>query len=138
VKHTWAGDAEARSTLQWYEIDVPSKTVAQQGRYGASGLYYFFPAIQTDISRNAFLVFGRSGSGEYAQLRQTGRKVADAAGGLQGSALVKVGEGRYTGARWGDYFGICRDGGNSATVWMYGEYADTDNAWGTRACAARF
>jgi hypothetical protein len=138
VRHTWPGEAEARSAIQWYEIDIPSSSVAQQGRYGATGRYYFFPAIQTDISRNAYLVFGRSASDEFGQLRQTGRRVNDGVGTLQGSALVKAGEALYTGGRWGDYFGICRDGGNSTIVWMYGEYADTDNAWGTRVCAARF
>lgn len=138
VRHTWPGETEARSAIQWYEIDIPSSSVAQQGRYGATGRYYFFPAIQTDIARNAYLVFGRSASDEFGQLRQTGRNVNDGVGTLQGSALVKAGEASYTGERWGDYFGICRDGGNSRIVWMYGEYADTDNAWGTRVCAARF
>jgi hypothetical protein len=52
--------------------------------------------------------------------------------------LVKAGEGIYTGGRWGDYFGIGRDGGDSSTVWMYGQYADTGDAWATRVCAARF
>lgn len=137
-RHTWPGDAEARSVVQWYEVDVPSKGVTQQGRFGANGRYYFFPAIQTDLNRNAYLVFSRCGSGEPAQLRQTGRRVGDTPGDLQSSTLVKTGEGAYNGGRWGDYFGICRDGGDPSTVWMYGEYADTGNTWATRVCAARF
>jgi hypothetical protein len=135
---TWSGDSEARSVLQWYEIDVPSKTVVQQNAYGRSGSYYFFPAVQTDISRNAYLVFTRSGGSEFGQVRQTGRKVSDSANDLQGSVLVKSGESSYTGNRWGDYFGICRDGGDSSTVWMYAEYAGTGDTWATRICSARF
>ena len=117
--------------VQWYEIDVPSQAVVQQNRYGATGRYYFFPVIQTDLARNAYLLFSRSSESEFGQLRQTGSD-------LQGSVLVKVGEGSYTRGRWGDYFGIGRDGGDSSTVWMYGQYADTGDAWATRVCAARF
>jgi hypothetical protein len=110
----------------------------QQNRYGASGAYYFFPAIQTDFARNAYIVFGRSSANEFASLRQTGRRVTDAANDLQGSVLVKAGESAETSGRWGDYFGICRDGGDSSTVWGYGMYAGTGDTWKTRAYAARF
>jgi hypothetical protein len=137
-RFTWAGDAQARSVVQWYEIDVMTNAVVQQGRFGAKGLYYFYPAIQTDLSRNAFVIFGRCGANEFAQLRQSGRRVGDPPNTLQGSALVKSGESAYTGGRWGDYFAICRDGGNSSIVWMYGEYAAASNTWGTWTAATRF
>jgi hypothetical protein len=137
-RHTWSGESEARSVVQWYEIDVPSRNVVQQNRYGASGRYYYFPAIQTDISRNAYIVFGRSGSTEYAQLRRTGRRVISPPNDLDNSAIIKSGESSYTGLRWGDYFGICRDGGNSSIVWMYGEYARAGNTWGSWVGETRY
>ncbi|HMY71222.1 MAG TPA: hypothetical protein PLQ88_05275, partial [Blastocatellia bacterium] len=102
---SWPGDSEARSAVQWYEIDVPTNAVVQQNAYGQSGKYYFFPTLHTDFSRNLHLLTGRSGSTEFAQLRQTGRLVADPANSLQASALVVAGLGAYTGGRWGDYFG---------------------------------
>ena len=135
---SWPGDAEARSAVQWYEIDVPTNAVVQQNAYGQSGRYYFFPTIHTDFSRNAHLLFGRSGSTEFAQLRQTGRRVTDPAHTLQASALVMAGLGAYTGGRWGDYFGSCRDAADPQTVWAYGEYAGTGNTWRTRVCGTRF
>jgi hypothetical protein len=135
---TWPGDSEARSVLQWYEIDVPGRQVVQQNAFGATGRHYYFPVVQTDIGRNAYLAFGRSAADEYAQLRQTGRLVTDAAGQLQGSALVAAGQSSYSGARWGDYFGICRDPSDARTVWGCGEYAGTANAWRTRVFSMRF
>lgn len=135
---TWPGDTEARSVVQWYEIDVPSRTVVQQNAFGANGRHYFFPVIQTDINRNAYFTFGRSAADEYGQLRQTGRLVGDPAGQLQGSALVVAGQASYNGGRWGDYFGIGRDPSDARTVWSYGEYAGTSNTWRTRVVAARF
>jgi hypothetical protein len=137
-KFSWSGDSEARSVVQWYEIDIPSKTVTQQNAFGASGLHYFFPVIQTDSSRNAYVTFGRSGPNEYGQLRNTGRLVGDAAGQLQGSALVVAGQASYNGGRWGDYFGIGRDPADPRTVWSYGQYAGTSNSWRTRVASARF
>jgi len=135
---SWPGDSEARSVVQWYEIDVPTHAIAQQGAFGASGRHYFFPVIQTDIARNAYITFGRSAADEYGQLRQTGRLVGDAPNTLQGSALVVAGQSAYTGARWGDYSGIARDPVDSRTVWSYGEYAGAGNTWRTRVSAAKF
>jgi hypothetical protein len=94
---SWPGDSEARSVAQWYEIEVPTHAVFQQGAFDASGRHYFFPVIQTDIARNAYLTFGRSAADEYGQVRQTGRLVTDAANTLQGSAIVTTGQSAYTG-----------------------------------------
>jgi hypothetical protein len=137
-KITWQGDSAARSAVQWYEIDTQSRSVVQQSGYGASGFYYFFPVIQTDISRNAYLCFSRSSSQEYGSMRQTGRRASDPLNSLQGSALVKAGASAYNGGRWGDYFGNARDGGDANQVWLYGEYAEVRNTWGTWVCSARF
>ncbi len=136
--YSWRGDTEARSVVQWYEIDVPSHAIAQQGAFGASGRHYFFPVIQTDVSRNTHVVFGRSAADEYGQFRQTGRLVTDPPNTLQGSALVEAGQSAYTGGRWGDYFGIARDPSDSRTVWSYGEYAGAGNTWRTRVNAAKY
>ncbi len=138
TKVTWSGDSAGRAAVQWYEIDVPSRTVTQQGVFGASGFYYYFPVIQTDVNRNAYIAFGRSSSAEFASLRQSGRRVTDAANTLQGSVLVKAGESAYTGQRWGDYFGNGRDPADIGRAWLYGEFADAANAWGTWVFSAKF
>jgi len=137
VGHTWSGTSTSVSVLQWYEIDVTTNAVVEQGLFGARGKYYFFPAIQTNISRDAFIVFGRSSSTEYAQLRQTGKRATSPLNALEPSALIKAGEGPYTGRRWGDYFGICRDPSDPKIVWMNGEYAETGDTWGTWTCSTK-
>lgn len=137
-KITWSGDAAARAAVQWYEIDTPTRKVVQQGGYGARTFYYFFPVVQTDLNRNAHVCFSRSSGQEYGSLRQTGRLVTDAQNSLQGSVAVKAGESAYTGNRWGDYFGHARDGGDANRVWLYGEFADARDSWGTWVCSTRF
>lgn len=137
-KITWSGESVARSAVQWYEIDVPSKRVVQQNGYGARGAYYFFPAIQTDVSRNAYVVFSRSSASEFGSVRQTGRRVNAPANDLENSGLIKAGESAYLGARWGDYFGVSRDGGDAGRVWVYGEYAESGGQWGTWVASLKF
>jgi hypothetical protein len=137
-KITWPGDSEARSAVQWYEVDVPGRNIVQQNGYGASGRYCFFPVIQTDISRNAYLIFSRSGSDEYGSLRHTGRRVDAPLNELENSVTIQVGESAYNSGRWGDYFGICRDGGDASLVWGYGEYAESGGQWGTWVASMRF
>jgi hypothetical protein len=137
-KITWQGDSAARAAVQWYEIDVGSHSVAQQGAYGQPGSYYFFPVIQTDIRRNAYVGFTRSRSDVYGSFRQSGRLVTDPANTLQASALVRAGSSAYVGRRWGDYFGNARDGGDANRAWLFGEFADVRGTWGTWVCSASF
>jgi hypothetical protein len=138
TRYTWPGDSEARSAIQWYEVDISSGAIRQQNRFGAPSRYYFYPAIQTDRGGNAYLVFGRSSADEYAQLRQTGRRSGDDLGDLQSSVSIKDGESAYTQPRWGDYFGIARDGGEPTAIWMFGQYADVGSNWATWIASSSF
>jgi hypothetical protein len=135
---TWAGDTAARCAFNWYEINVPTDTVVQQNTYGAVGQHYFFPVVQTNFGRDAFIIFGRSSLNIFGELRQTGRKVTEALHNLQGSTLVKAGASAYNGGRWGDYFGICRDPSDTFRVWAIGEFAAPANQWGTWICSTKF
>jgi hypothetical protein len=138
VQVAWSGDSEARTAVRWYEIDVRTRQATQQRTYGARGLYYYFPVIQTDLRRNAYLTFGRSGQNQLPQLRTTGRLANGPANSLQGSRLVKAGESSYRGSRWGDYFGTSRDGADPNRVWGYGEFGDNSGTWGTWIHSGKF
>lgn len=125
------------SCARWYNINPSNNTITQQQSFGASGYYYFFPAIVGDASGNAWMVFNRSGTSEYASIRYTGRKSTDTAGVMQGSAQLTAGQGCYGGGRWGDYNGISPDP-SSTTAWAMSEYAFgtsttcSSNTWRTR------
>jgi hypothetical protein len=138
TKISWQGDTEARSALQWYEIDVPSNSVKQQNAYGQKGAYYFFPVIQTDIARNAYVVFSRCSKDEFACMRITGRKVTGVAHDLESSVLVKAGESAHNSGRFGDYFGIGRDGNDASRIYAVGEYAESSGNWGTYVVTAKY
>ena len=138
---SWDGDSEARSCAQWYEIDMPTAKVIQQNRYGASGQYYFFPALDVDQRRSAYLVVARSNAKEYASLRETGRRTDFPDGEMAPSVQLRAGEGPYTvpgtRQRWGDYFTAVRDGKDLYKVWVYGQYAVKGNKWSSWAASLR-
>lgn len=137
-KASWAGDTEARSVCQWYEVDVVSNSVTQSNFFGLKGYYYMFPAIQTDNSRNAYMVFSRCGATEYANLRLTGRRVTHAAGNMDGSTLIKAGESSHLTGRYGDYFGIGRNGTDPTSIVAIGEYAESGGNWGTYVVRSKY
>jgi hypothetical protein len=135
-KFTWPGDAEARAVAQWYQLDVAAMRIVQQGRYGAPGVYHFFPAVLTLANGDAFVVFARSSASDFPQLRAAGRQPGDPAGTLSNSVVVQTGAAAYLGGRYGDYFGVARDPEDEGTAWLVGEYAAGPNAWATKICTA--
>lgn len=146
---SWPGDSTNRSCIRWYEINPGTNGLLQQNSYGASGFHYYYPAISADNSRNAVVVFNRSGSNEYAGIRYTGRRSTDPVNTLQGSALLRAGQGCYVRLdnvgrnRWGDYNGIAIDPATGYT-WIFSEYAYgtsatcTNNVWRTHVGRVRW
>ncbi|HEX5652606.1 MAG TPA: hypothetical protein VFX58_06005 [Chitinophagaceae bacterium] len=135
---SWQGDTEARCAAQWYEIDVPTKKVIQQNAFGQKGSYYFFPVIQTDLRCNAFMLFSRSSATEFACCRLTGRRTAAPLNDMESSVLIKAGESAHLSGRFGDYFGIGRDGSDANRVYGVGEYAESGGNWGTFVVSAKY
>jgi hypothetical protein len=137
-KYTWPGDTEARSVAQWYQLDVAAPALLQQGRYGAPGVYHFFPAIQTIANGDTFVLFARSSTADFPHLRAAGRQPGDAAGTLSDSVVVQPGASTYLGTRWGDYFSVASDPNDDGVAWLCGEYAAPAGTWSTKICSVFF
>ena len=124
------------SAVRFVDINTNTIAASQDVRYGADGVYSWFPAITTDTNNNIVFVFARSSPSIFAGIRYTGKKTTDA--NTEPSALLKAGQECITGFRWGDYFGVGNDPTNINRVWIYGEYAKNDGIssdwdWGTFA-----
>ncbi len=117
--HNWGSGIVAAARL--LSIDTATSAAVINETYGSDGLYYWFPAVTVDGSGNMVSVFARSGTGEFAGIRYSGRLTTDTA--TQPSGLLKVGASCITGDRWGDYFGISVDPVDNANVWIFGEWA---------------
>ena len=136
-----AGDSTTRSCLKLIEFNTSNNTLVQDFLFGVAGRYLYYPAIRTDASGNLYVVYSRSSSSEFAQVRVSGRLNTDPPNTMTGDTLLKAGEVAYTQNpaldqspyRWGDYMGAAVDPADPSIVWVVGEYAKNDSfeKWGT-------
>jgi hypothetical protein len=125
-----------RAAIRIYRLNVGGATSAieLQSTYGASGFDYYYPAVYHLSEDDMVIVFGRSSSSTFPEVRVTGWRDT---GSIEGSSLVKAGEATYLRLdsfnrnRWGDYFGAAIDTSDFRKVWVVGEYAKGSNKWGT-------
>ena len=117
---------------RYFRLDT-AFSVIEDISYGDSGYNYIYPRVAPANSFVA-MVFTRCGHTEFAGVRYTTKALNATA--FDPSTLIKAGEAYYVlldGSgrnRWGDYSGAYLDpSGNS--VWVCGEYASTNNQWGT-------
>ena len=124
------------SSVRYYKIDVGNSTVVETATLGNSGYWYLFPALTIDKDENLAITYSRSGNDEYCGAYFTTRLKNDPPG-LSGSNVLQEGKGNYvvtfggTRNRWGDYMGIFLDPFDENNVWLFTEYADVNNKWGT-------
>lgn len=126
------GNGNVNSVVWWFRLDPANGSLLQQGGFGNTGIWYFFPAMQQDSAGNSIFVFGISGAAYFPSLWVLG---VDPTGSLNPTVALKWGEGPYGtsgSVRWGDYFSASLDPNNTARVWVGGEYATGDSSkWGT-------
>jgi hypothetical protein len=99
---------------------------------GASGAYYFFPAITVGGDGTLYSVLSRSSATEYVSVRAFRRLPGQPA---EATLLLKAGQSAYvSGAspgRWGDYYAAAPDPTAANVVWVVGQYAAANHLWGT-------
>ncbi len=125
---TPSGDTQIRSCIHLTQINTSTQSIAQNFDYGASGYYYFYPAVRIDGSGSLDLIFGYSSSSTYPSLAIAGQATTDSVNILEQSVAIKMGSGIVTQTassgivRYGDYFAAAVDPSNTRTVWVAGEY----------------
>ena len=157
------GPDQGQATAAWLKVDTAqgpgSLVIADGGVIGgediAPGAFTFFPAIAVNRRGDMKIGFSASAPTIYAGAYVTGKRVADPAGTVRPSNVVRAGEDYYyrtfsgTRNRWGDYSGIAVDPTNDRFFWIYNEYAaprgnvlssypTQDGVWGTTWGRGRF
>ncbi len=129
-------DTQTRACLRLIQLSTTGGLATLQDfDFGASGTYFYYPAIQLDSTGNLISVFSGSSALQYAGVFASGQRTTDGANTFQTPVLIKAGENSYTpfANRWGDYSGAAIDPSTQATVWVAGEYARIEGGseWGT-------
>ncbi len=137
------GDTVLRSCVHLVQISTSTTSVQQDFEYGATGFYYFYPALRMDGSGNLDLVYGYSSSTTYPSIAVTGQLTTDPANSLAAAKTLKQGtafdntELLTLRPRYGDYFGAGVDPSDTGNVWVVGEFIGDShglciiNCWST-------
>ncbi|MCH8051111.1 MAG: hypothetical protein IIC86_03730, partial [Chloroflexi bacterium] len=136
---SWSGETAIRSCMKLIEVDTSTNSILQDGLFGNSGTYFYYPAIRTDLTGNLHVVYSRSSAFEFVQTRVASRDAGDPVNSLSSDVQLKAGEIAYLPGfssspyRWGDYLGSAVDPSDPSTVWVIGQYAKNDlfERWGT-------
>jgi hypothetical protein len=125
--------------LQWYQLgnlDGPP-SLLQQGIYGTSGQYRYFPTLAVGRAGDLALGYAYSSPTDYAGVRYTSLPAGSAT--LDSEQTLVAGQTAIitTGAdgRYGDYGDMAVDPADGCTVWLMEEYAQAGQLWGTRVGA---
>lgn len=131
--HTAANLGGQVSALRLFRLRTSDQVVLTDETYGATGTFYYYPAVTVDSVGTVFLGFDRSSSTEFPSAYATGKRRGDAS--LQASALLKAGVSSTSQSRWGDYTGIDNDasasGPSASVAWYAGQYTKGTNTFGT-------
>lgn len=137
ITYDWNNDGDAEALMKWYEIDVSSRSSAQERGWGRPNGDYFKPAIESD-GDSTMIVYNESGPDTFPRIEVAGRTSDHTQSSLEDVAVLKFGEssvGTSGNLRWGDYAGIVVDPGDEVGgYWAYSQYANnegTSNDWET-------
>lgn len=130
------------ASVKYVKIDVSNNTVVEDAELGATGYYYFYPAIAVDKNDNIGITCSRSGETEYIGSYFITRRASDPPG-LSSARLIQAGLGNYvvtfggTRNRWGDYLASYIDPTDSLSFWFYSQFASGTNAYSTVVAQVR-
>lgn len=132
--------SQNRSMVRWYEVRVGTWPVSgsprlhQSGNIALSGANnLLMPAIAENGKGAISLVLTRTSTSANPGLFYCSRKVSDPRGsmGPLKNVVTSANSPNSANSRWGDYFDVVIDPGDSAKLWGTGEYLQANRAWTT-------
>ncbi len=128
-----SGGTATRSAIQWWQVNPATWTIVQRGLIeDTSGVtFHAFPSMAVNRFSDVFIGYSTFGTNQYAAASYSFRAFTDPSSVMQGSRVLKAGDGIYyknfggTRNRWGDYSATVVDPRNGSDMWTIQEYAAT-------------
>ncbi|MBA3725863.1 MAG: hypothetical protein H0W86_05285 [Armatimonadetes bacterium] len=118
------------STNTWPTSGAPTLDMA--GDVGATSVHHHMGVANINSVGDVSVIFTRSSTSITADIMRAGRLVGDPIGTMGTPVNLESSSGnRYTGGRWGDYFGIDVDPVDDTTFWGIGMGVAANNDWRT-------
>ncbi len=127
--------------LRFLTIDVFSEAAFTDIIYGTDTHYHLYPAIAVNANNDAVISYSRTSASEYVGAFFT---LID--GSTQEPTItytMQEGRDNYVKDygtqrnRWGDYMGAWVDPADDHSFWVFAQYTDSKNRWGTWLTAVR-
>ena len=138
-------NSSGRAAVRWYEVDVPSMSLAQQGTINDSSLHYYMPSISVNSSNDVALGFSGSSTSVTPGCYYTGRVSGDPSAQTAPPFRYRSSNNSYSNSgsngvnRWGDYSLTSVDPSDDTTIWTIQEYVRSGTgSWGTYVAELEF
>ena len=124
--------------VRWYQFSTntwPSSgapTLDMAGDVGGTSVHHHMGVANINSVGDVSVIFTRSSTSVTADIMRAGRFAGDPVGTMGAPVNLESSSGnRYTGGRWGDYFGIDVDPVDDTTFWGIGMGVAANNDWRT-------
>ncbi len=123
-----SGGRRSGPVARWYDINVGTKTLIQDGNApaGVSGAATFMPSVDINTAGSIGMTFDESASSEFWSMYVTERTASDPAGTMEAAVKVANGVAKSSDSRVGDFSSTSVDPSDGLTFWSANEYQGTD------------
>lgn len=129
--HDWGDGNGPVGIVEWFVLNASSNSVYNQGAFGTTGYWLFYPATIRNSLGNMLFVYDASGPTIYPSIWYVNQSLSGTLALASGTSYY----GESGVSRWGDYQSAWLDPVAKAhnSVWITGQYAQSTDYWGTYA-----
>lgn len=127
-----------KAALRWFQIDIDTNKVLQEGLIKKAGLDLFYGSIAVNKSGEVVIGFTGSGKSQFASAYAVAGITINGKTLFTDPFLLQEGTASYRRIRWGDYSATTLDPSNSKSFWTIQEWASGETSWSTQITEIRF
>lgn len=132
-----------QAALRWFQIDVNTNKVLQEGLIKKPGLDFFYGSIAVNKTGDVVIGFTGSGKSQFASAYASAGVTINGKTIFGEPLLLRQGVASYQvfddgRNRWGDYSATTVDPSNPKSFWTIQEWASGATSWSTQITEIRF
>lgn len=127
-----------QAALRWFQIDIDTNKVLQEGLIKKPGLDLFYGSIAVNKSGEMVIGFTGSGKSQFASAYAVAGITINGKTIFTDPFLLQEGVASYRRVRWGDYSATTLDPSNSKSFWTIQEWATGEVTWSTQITEISF
>ena len=131
----------SQSALRWFQVDLNTNKVLQEGLIKSPGLNFFYGSIAVNKAGDVVIGFSGSGPSQFASAYAVAGITRGGMTVFGDPMLLKQGVASYQdgrGNRWGDYSATVVDPSNPRSFWTIQEWESGAANWSTQIAQITF